>query len=65
MKNKFSDKDLMAFADGELKSGKKSMDILSCLVDKTPESEEIKKRLKVFTSTRNVLINNLLGNKWF
>ena len=41
MKNKFSDKDLMAFADGELKSGKKSMDILSCLVDKTPESEAI------------------------
>ena len=53
----------MAFADGELKSGKKSMDILSCLVDKTPESEEIKKRLKVFTSTRNALINSLIGEK--
>ena len=63
MKNKFSDKDLMAFADGELKSGKKSMDILSCLVDKTPESEAIKKRLKVFTSTRTALLNTLLGEK--
>ena len=63
MKTKFSDKDLMAFADGELKSGKKSMDILSCLVDKTPESEAIKKRLKVFTSTRTALLNTLLGEK--
>ena len=39
------------------------MDILSCLVDKTPESEAIKKRLKVFTSTRNALINSLIGQK--
>lgn len=60
MKNKFSDQDLMAFADGELKGGV-AMDILGILVDKSEGYEELRKRLQVYTKTRNALINSLLG----
>ena len=62
MKNKFTDKELMAFADGELKGGK-AMDILAELLKETPESEILAKRLEVFTSTRNALLNVLIGEK--
>ena len=63
MKNKcFSDEDLMKFADGELKGGK-AMDILSAILEDTPESETLAKRLAVFTVTRNALVNALIGEK--
>jgi hypothetical protein len=63
MKTKrFSDEDLMKFADGELKGGK-AMDILSDLLEDTPESKILAKRLEVFTSTRNALVNSLLSTK--
>ena len=62
MKNKFTDKELMAFADGELKGGK-AMDILAELLEDTPESEILAKRLEVFTVTRNALVNALIGDK--
>jgi hypothetical protein len=63
MKTKrFSDEDLMKFADGELKGGK-AMDILSELLEDTPESKILAKRLEVFTSTRNALVNTLIGDK--
>jgi len=52
----------MAFADGELKGGK-AMDILAELLKETPESEILAKRLEVFTSTRNALLNALIGEK--
>ena len=63
MKTKrFSDEDLMKFADGELKGGK-AMDILSELLEDTPESKILAKRLEVFTSTRNALLNLVIGEK--
>ena len=63
MKTKrFSDEDLMKFADGELKGGK-AIDILSDLLEDTPESKILAKRLEVFTSTRNALINSVLSTK--
>tara|TARA_R100000541_G_scaffold57534_1_gene67743 strand:+ start:4820 stop:5023 length:204 start_codon:yes stop_codon:yes gene_type:complete len=60
MKNKFSDNDLMKFADGELHDNKKAMDILSVLVEETLESIELKKRLAVYTETRNALFSGLI-----
>ena len=61
-KNKYTDTELMAFADGELKGGK-AMDILAELLEDTPESETLAKRLEVFTVTRNALLNALIGEK--
>ena len=61
MKNKFTDKELMAFADGELDNLHTSMDILSVLVDKKKGYEELGKRLKVYTTTRTALLNSLIG----
>tara|TARA_R110002051_G_scaffold36898_2_gene79738 strand:+ start:1019 stop:1213 length:195 start_codon:yes stop_codon:yes gene_type:complete len=58
----FSDEDLMKFADGELKGGK-AMDILSAILENTPEATTLAKRLAVFTSTRNALINSLVGER--
>ena len=64
MKTKcFSDEDLMKFADGELDNKELSMDILSELLKDTPESKVLSKRLDVFTSTRNALINSVLSTK--
>jgi hypothetical protein len=64
MKTKrFSDEDLMKFADGELDNKELSMDILSKLLEDTPESEILAKRLEVFTSTRNALLNAVIGDK--
>jgi len=61
-KNKYTDQELMAFADGELKGGK-AMDILAELLEDTPESEILAKRLEVFTKTRSALLNALIGEK--
>jgi len=64
MKTKcFFDVDLMKFADGELNNKELSMDILSELLKDTPESKILAKRLEVFTSTRNALVNSVLSNK--
>jgi hypothetical protein len=59
MKNKFSDVDLMKFADKET-TGQKAMDILSVLLQGDEEAKELAKRLEVFVDTRNALINNLI-----
>lgn len=64
MKNKFTDVDLMKFADKET-SGEKAMDILSVLLQGDDEAKELAKRLEVFIDTRHALINNLIKeNKW-
>ena len=63
MKNKITDRQLMMFADGELNNKELSMDILSELLKDTPESEILAKRLEVFTSTRNALLNLVIGDK--
>ena len=59
MKNKFTDVDLMKFADKET-TGQKAMDILSVLLQGDDEAKELAKRLEVFVDTRNALINNLI-----
>ena len=63
-KNKFTDEDLMAFADKETK-GEKAMDILSVLLQGDEEAKELSARLDVFVETRNALVNNVIKeNKW-
>ena len=62
MKNKFTDVDLMKFADKET-TGEKAMDILSVLLQGDDEAKELAKRLDVFIDTRNALINTLIGEK--
>jgi hypothetical protein len=61
-KNKFTDKDLMAFADKETK-GEKAMDILSVLLQGDEEAKELAERLDVFIETRNALINKVIDSK--
>lgn len=64
MKNKFTDEDLMAFADKETK-GEKAMDILSVLLQGDDEARDLSARLDVFVDTRNALVNNIIKeNKW-
>ena len=58
-KNKFTDKDLMAFADKETK-GEKAMDILSVLLQGDEEAKELSARLDVFVETRNALVNKVI-----
>ena len=61
-KEKFSDKTLMKFVDGELEDKELSMDILS---DVIKGDEKLKARLDVFVKTREVLTkegNTLLLN---
>ncbi len=60
MTNKFTDQELMAFADKETK-GKRAMDILGALLKGDEESKILAKRLAVFTQTRSALINTLIG----
>ena len=60
MTNKFTDQELMAFADKESK-GERAMDILSALLKGDEESKILAKRLAVFTQTRSALINTLIG----
>ncbi len=62
MKNKFTDKDLMQFADKDT-TGERAMDILSALLKGDEESKILAKRLAVFTDTRNALINSVLDSK--
>ena len=63
-KNKFTDEDLMAFADKETK-GEKAMDILSVLLQGDDEARKLSARLDVFVETRNALVNNIIKeNKW-
>ena len=59
MKNKFTDQELMEFADKET-TGERAMDILGALLKGDEESKILAKRLAVFTQTRNALINTLL-----
>ena len=49
MKNKFTDKDLMQFADKQT-TGERAMDILSALLKGDEESKILAKRLAVFTA---------------
>ena len=58
-KQKFTDEDLMAFADKETK-GEKAMDILSVLLQGDDEARELSARLDVFVDTRNALVNNII-----
>ena len=61
MKTKrFSDEDLMKFADGELNNKELSMDIITKVLEDSPEGEDVRKRLDVFVKTRSVL-KSLLG----
>ena len=60
MTNKFTDQELMAFADKESK-GERAMDILGALLKGDEESKILAKRLAVFTKTRSALINTLIG----
>ena len=61
-KIKFTDKELMAFADKETK-GEKAMDILSVLLQGDEEAKELAERLDVFIETRNALINKVIDSK--
>jgi hypothetical protein len=47
---------LMRFADQE-GSKELSMDIIGLIVQDTPEAEDVRIRLEVFTTTRHLLIN--------
>ena len=61
-KNKFTDEELMAFADKETK-GEKAMDILSVLLQGDEEAKELAERLDGFIDTRNALINKVIDSK--
>ena len=64
MKTKcFSDEDLMKFADGELNNKELAMDIIHKILEDSPEADDVRKRLNVFTKTRTALINALIGDK--
>ena len=64
MKSKrFSDEDLMKFADGELNNKELSMDIIHKVLQDGDEADDVRKRLNVFTKTRSALINSLIGEK--
>jgi len=56
MKTRFTDMQLMRFADQE-SSKELSMDIIAVIVQDTPEAEDLRIRLEVFTTTRHLLIN--------
>ena len=63
-KNKFTDKELMQFADKET-SAERSMDILSVLLQGDEEAKKLAKRIDVFIETRNALVNKVIKeNKW-
>ena len=52
----------MKFADKET-SGENAMDILIALLQNDDEAKVLAKRISVFTSTRNALINNVIEDK--
>ena len=60
MKSKITDRQLMMFADGELNNKDLSMDIITKVLEDSPEGEDVRKRLNVFVKTRSVL-KSLLG----
>ena len=60
---RFSDEDLMKFADGELNNKELSMDIIHKVLQDGDEADDVRKRLNVFTKTRSALINSLIGTK--
>jgi len=60
MKSKITDRQLMMFADGELNNKELSMDIITKVLEDSPEGEDVRKRLNVFVKTRSVL-KSLLG----
>ena len=55
MKSKITDRQLMMFADGELNNKELSMDIVTKVLEDSPEGYDIRKRLNVFVKTRSVL----------
>jgi hypothetical protein len=59
MNSKYSDDELMAFADKET-SAERSMDILGDLLKGNEESKILARRVAVFIDTRNALINKLI-----
>ena len=59
----FSDEDLMKFADGELNNKELAMDIIHKILEDSPEADDVRKRLNVFTKTRTALINALIGER--
>ena len=59
----FSDEDLMKFADGQLNNKELSMDIIHKVLEDSPEADDVRKRLNVFTKTRSALINALIGER--
>ena len=64
MNSKYSDKELMAFADKET-SAERSLDILSDLLKGDDESKILARRIAVYLETRDALINTLIKeDKW-
>jgi hypothetical protein len=59
MNSKYSDDELMAFADKET-SAERSMDILGDLLKGNEESKILARRVAVFIDTRNALVNNII-----
>ena len=59
MNSKYSDKELMAFADKET-SADRSMDILGDLLKGDDESKILARRIAVYLETRDALINTLI-----
>ena len=59
MNSKYSDDELMAFADKEA-SAERSMDILGDLLKVNEESKILARRVAVFIDTRNALVNNII-----
>ena len=60
MKSKITDRQLMMFADGELNNKELAMDIITKVLEDSPEGEDVRKRLDVFVKTRS-LLKSLLG----
>ena len=63
MKTKISDTDMCNFAENMLEDDVKARNIVKILLKHTPEADDVRKRLNVFTKTRSALINSLIGEK--
>ena len=62
MEKKITDRQLMMFADGELNNKELAMDIVTKILEDSPEGEDVRKRLDVFVKTRSVLKSLLAQN---
>ena len=62
MDKKITDRQLMMFADGELENKELSMDIITKILEDSPEADDLRKRLDVFVKTRSVLKSLLAQN---